>query len=119
MAIELRMPALDLTGDEIRIVRWQVREGEAVQAGDVLLEVETEKATLDVASTHAGTLLRIMADDGAIVEVGDIVCYIGAAGEGIPWLPPRAEEGRLVAAAAPSPAVSAPEDAAGAAPLIA
>jgi pyruvate dehydrogenase E2 component (dihydrolipoamide acetyltransferase) len=114
MAIELRMPALDLTGDEIRIMRWKVREGDPVKVGDVLLEVETEKATLDVVSTHAGALLRIMADDGAIVEVGDIVAYIGEAGEEIPWLKTR----NAVPAEPPSPAVPAPEDSATAAPLI-
>lgn len=115
MAIELRMPALNLTGDEIRVIHWKVREGEPVKVGDVLLEVETEKATLDVASTAAGTLLRIMADEGAIVEVGDIVCYLGETGEEIPWLKVR----EAAVEAAPSPAIPAPENDAAAAPLIA
>lgn len=115
MAIELRMPALDLTGDEIHVMRWKVREGDPVKAGDVLLEVETEKAALDVVSPHTGVLLRIMADDGAIVEVGDIVCYIGEAGEVIPWLEAR----DAVLPAAPSPAIPAPNNPTTAAPLIA
>ena len=115
MAIELRMPALDLTGDEIRVMHWTVREGDHVNAGDVLLEVETEKATLDVVSPHTGTLLRILAGEGAIVEVGDIVCYIGAAGEEIPWLAAR----DVAPAQPPSPAIPAPENPATAVPLIA
>jgi pyruvate/2-oxoglutarate dehydrogenase complex dihydrolipoamide acyltransferase (E2) component len=112
MAIELRMPALGLTGDEIRIMRWKVGEGEPVEAGDVLLEVETEKATLDVAAPGAGTLLRIMAGEGAMVEVGDIICYLGDAGEEIAWLKERV----AATGEAPSPAIPAPEDPA--APLI-
>lgn len=119
MATELHMPALDLTGEEIRVMRWKRREGDAVAAGAALLEVETEKATLDVIAPQAGTLLKIMAAEGAVVEVGDILCYIGEPGEVIPWLAAGADRAAPAAAEAyVSPAIPAPADSAPAAPLI-
>lgn len=115
MAVAIHMPPLSMTGEEIRVMRWKRREGDPVATGDVLLEVETEKATLDVAATGNGTLLKVMAPEGSIVEVGDILCYIGAAGEEIPWL----AAGNAAGAALPSPVIPGPEDLAPADPLIA
>jgi pyruvate/2-oxoglutarate dehydrogenase complex dihydrolipoamide acyltransferase (E2) component len=76
------MPPLGQTSDELRIVAWLKREGDAVAAGEVLFEVETDKATLEVEATRTGTLLRIAHGEGETVSTGTVIAYIGESGEG-------------------------------------
>jgi pyruvate dehydrogenase E2 component (dihydrolipoamide acetyltransferase) len=88
MATEIRMPALGQTTDELLILRWLKAEGESVRLNEPLLEVETDKATLEVESAAAGTLLRIVYGEGETLEVGTVIAYIGKVGEALPELQP-------------------------------
>ena len=75
------MPPLGQTSDELRIVAWRKREGDEVAAGETLLEVETDKATLEVEAALAGTVLRIVHGDGQTVQAGTVIAYVGEPGE--------------------------------------
>ena len=79
----VRMPPLGQTSDELRIVVWRKREGDAVAVGEPLLEVETDKATLEVEAALAGTLLRIVHGEGQTVQSGTVIAYVGEPGEEI------------------------------------
>ena len=77
----VRMPPLGQTSDELRIVAWRKQEGDAVAVGEPLLEVETDKATLDVEAALAGTVLRIVHGEGETVQAGAVIAYVGEPGE--------------------------------------
>ncbi len=81
MAQPVRMPPLGQTSDELRIVAWRKREGDTVAVGEPLLEVETDKATLEVEAALAGTLLRIAHAEGQTVQAGTVIAYVGEPGE--------------------------------------
>src|SRR5579862_752968 len=84
MATEIRMPALGQTSDELMIVRWLKNEGDTVKLSEPLLEIETDKATLEIESAAGGTLLRILYREGERLEVGTVIAYVGKAGEALP-----------------------------------
>ena len=84
MASAIRMPPLGQTSDELEIVAWRKAEGDEVTRGELLFEVATDKATLEVEATSAGTLLRIVHDTGETVREGTVIGYIGVPGEEIP-----------------------------------
>ena len=75
------MPPLGQTSDELRIVAWRKREGDAVAVGEPLLEVETDKATLEVEAAVAGVLLRIVHGEGQTVQAGAVIAHVGEPGE--------------------------------------
>lgn len=75
MSVEFHMPQLGITMEEATIVRWLRDDGAAVQQGEAIVEVETDKTTAEVESTAAGTL-RIMAQEGDVVQAGAIIAYI-------------------------------------------
>jgi len=83
MAYEVLMPQLGLTMEEGTVLRWLKAEGEAVKAGEALLEISTDKLTNEVAAEHDGILLKIVAGEGAELPVRGLLGYIGAAGESI------------------------------------
>jgi pyruvate dehydrogenase E2 component (dihydrolipoamide acetyltransferase) len=87
----VRMPPLGTTSDELRIVGWLKAEGDEVAPGETLLEVESDKATLEVEATAGGTLLRIERQPGETVQAGALVGWIGAPGEAVPEAPARKE----------------------------
>jgi pyruvate dehydrogenase E2 component (dihydrolipoamide acetyltransferase) len=78
------MPKLGQSEEEGTVVRWLKKEGETVAKGDVLFEIETDKALLEVASFVEGTLLRIVVPEGRTVPVQSIVAFIGEPGEAVP-----------------------------------
>jgi len=80
----VRMPPLGTTSDELRVVAWRKAVGDAVAAGEPLLEVETDKATLEVEAAAGGTLLKIDRQAGETVQVGALLGWIGEHGEEIP-----------------------------------
>jgi pyruvate/2-oxoglutarate dehydrogenase complex dihydrolipoamide acyltransferase (E2) component len=84
MALPIRMPPLGQSSDQLEIIAWRKAEGDDVALGELLLEVTTDKATLEVEATRAGTLLRIVHDAGETVREGTVIAYIGAPGEEIP-----------------------------------
>jgi pyruvate dehydrogenase E2 component (dihydrolipoamide acetyltransferase) len=81
MAEVIKMPSLGETSSEGRIVRWLVHEGDAVELGQPLFTVETDKAELDVESVAEGVLLRVLVPEGEVVESGTPVAYVGEQGE--------------------------------------
>ena len=73
MPQEIRMPSLGQTSDELRILAWLKQEGDTVAMGEPLFQVETDKATLDVESFAAGTLLKIVRGVDEVVETGGLL----------------------------------------------
>ena len=81
MAFEIIMPQLGLTMEEGTVSSWLKHEGDAVKAGEAILEITTDKLTNEVTSEHDGVLLKIVAQEGEDVPVKGLLGYIGQAGE--------------------------------------
>lgn len=81
MAIEVKVPIPDQTTEEVRIVEWKKAVGDSVKRGEVILEIETDKAVMEVESVGEGVLLKqlVMVDD--MVPVGQVIGFIGESGE--------------------------------------
>ena len=90
MARPVRMPPLGATSDELQIVQWLKEVGSVVEQGEPLLEVETDKATLEVEAAVAGTLLAVLHGAGETVPVGEVLAYVGAPGDDVPVAEPSA-----------------------------
>jgi pyruvate dehydrogenase E2 component (dihydrolipoamide acetyltransferase) len=84
MATKVVMEALSPTMEEGRLVEWKKNEGDAVAAGDVLAEVETDKAVMELVARSAGVLLKQLVAAGATVPVSAPVGWIGEKGESVP-----------------------------------
>lgn len=83
MATKVLMEALSPTMEEGRLVEWKKQEGDAVAVGEVLAEVETDKAVMDLQARAAGVMLKHAIAAGTTVPVGQVVGVIGASGEDI------------------------------------
>lgn len=106
MAIELKMPALSPTMEEGTLAKWLVKEGDTVKTGDVLAEIETDKATMEFESIDEGVVGQILVAEGAEnVKVGTVIAVLTVEGEEAPAAAPAAAA--EPAAAAPA-AASAP-----------
>ncbi|MEJ7587445.1 MAG: dihydrolipoamide acetyltransferase family protein [Ferruginibacter sp.] len=81
MSSKILMPSGGQTTDEMLIMKWYKQVGETVNRGDILFEIETDKAILTVESYAAGTLLEIRYPDGKMVKTGEVVAIIGDASE--------------------------------------
>src|SRR4051794_27224796 len=81
MSTKVVMEALSPTMEEGRLVEWKKQEGEAVAVGDVLAEVETGKAVMELVARAGGTLLKHIVEAGATVPVSEPVAVIGEPGE--------------------------------------
>lgn len=121
MASPVTMPKLGLTMNTGVVSQWKKKEGEPVRKGEILMVVATDKLTFDVESPSEGVLLKVLVPEGKDVPVGEVLAYIGAAGETVagaapeaPVTPPAAEEKK---AAAPSEVRSAPAGGIRATPL--
>ena len=106
MANIIDMPKLSDTMTVGTLVKWLKKEGDVVKAGDMLAEVETDKATMELECFFAGTILKIFAAAGSQVEIGTPLCAIGKPGEKIdaPGTAPKAAAAAPVPVAAPAPA---------------
>ena len=98
---EVAMPKLSNTMEEGQIISWRVREGEPVKAGDVIAEIETDKAVVEMESPQEGVLARIVSGEGSVVAVGAVIAYIGAEGESISDKPPEVVAPNITPAPAP------------------
>ena len=78
---EIQMPKLSDTMTEGTLVAWKKKKGDKVSAGDVIAEIETDKATMEWESPEDGTLTEIYVQEGGKVEVGEKIAFIGAEGE--------------------------------------
>lgn len=83
MATKVLMEALSPTMEEGRLVEWRKNEGDTVAVGDILAEVETDKAVMDLQARAAGVLLKQAITPGTTVPVGQVVGVIGSAGEDV------------------------------------
>jgi pyruvate dehydrogenase E2 component (dihydrolipoamide acetyltransferase) len=108
MADIIEMPKLSDTMTVGTLVKWLRKEGDAVKAGDMLAEVETDKATMELESFFTGTLLKIYAPDGSQVAIGAPLCAIGKVGEAVPPVlaSPAAPKAEPTAPVTPPPAPS-------------
>ncbi|WP_144094998.1 pyruvate dehydrogenase complex E1 component subunit beta [Croceicoccus sediminis] len=97
MAVELKMPALSPTMEEGTLAKWLVKEGDEISPGDIIAEIETDKATMEFESIDEGTVGKIMIAEGTEnVKVGTVIAVLDG-------------DGSDVAAPAPTPAASEPE----------
>jgi pyruvate dehydrogenase E2 component (dihydrolipoamide acetyltransferase) len=81
---EIQMPKLSDTMTEGTLVAWKKKKGDRVSAGEVLAEIETDKATMEWESPEDGTLTEIYVQEGGKVNVGDKIAFIGGEGEEAP-----------------------------------
>lgn len=81
MATEIIMPKLGMSMEEGKIARWMKSEGESVEKGEPLFEVETDKVNMEVEALVSGILLKILRNPGDVVPVTEIIGYMGDAGE--------------------------------------
>lgn len=110
MADVVTMLALSPTMDEGTLAEWTIKEGDAVEEGAVIAEVETDKATMEMESFFEGTVLKLLVAAGDAVPVGAPMAVVGEAGEDISALLAELEGGGAPAAA-PEDQAPAPEDA--------
>jgi pyruvate dehydrogenase E2 component (dihydrolipoamide acetyltransferase) len=112
MATNILMPALSPTMTEGNLARWLKKEGDRVKAGDVIAEIETDKATMEVEAVDEGILGKIVVPDGTQgVKVNDVIAVLVEQGEAVPSGAPAAAPAPAAAtpaAAAPAPAAAAP-----------
>jgi pyruvate dehydrogenase E2 component (dihydrolipoamide acetyltransferase) len=95
--IEIKMPRLSDTMEEGSIAIWHKHPGDRVEVGDVLVEIETDKATMDYEAYEAGTLGQILVDEGGTVSIGTPIALLDIGEKGGPSAPANAREGALSA----------------------
>lgn len=83
MAVKIEMPKLSDTMEEGVIAKWNVKEGDKIESGDVIAEVETDKATMEVEAFDPGTVLKILVEEGDAVPLGGVMAIVGDEGEDI------------------------------------
>lgn len=101
MATFIEMPKLSDTMKEGTLVRWHVREGDEVSVGDVIADVETDKATMEMEAFGAGILGKIYVPEGSKAPLGGILAVLVEEGETVPETPPAAGKAGVVRGAAP------------------
>jgi 2-oxoglutarate dehydrogenase E2 component (dihydrolipoamide succinyltransferase) len=109
MSIELKIPEVGESVREVQIGRWLKHEGDAVALDENVVELETDKASMELAAPAAGVLGRVLKKEGDMVAVGDVIAYVeeqGSAGEKQPE-PARAEPN---ATAPPTPPAKKPAE---------
>src|SRR5262245_59071842 len=120
MPINILMPALSPTMEQGNLVKWLKKEGDKVKAGDVIAEIETDKATMEVEAVDEGTLGKILVAEGTndvavnkpiavLLEDGEDASAIGSAPAAAPK--PAAPTPEKKAEAAPAPKAEAPKPA--------
>src|SRR6516225_7460047 len=111
MAVELEMPELAESVIEGEIVKWLVKEGEHVKQDQPLVEVMTDKVTVEVPSPYEGVLLKQIAPEGAVVPIGKPIAIFGKEGESLDaaHATPVTTAPTVVASSPGSPAPTTPE----------
>ena len=133
MPINITMPALSPTMEEGNLSKWLVKEGDTVKSGDVIAEIETDKATMEVEAVDEGTVAKLVVPAGSEgVKVNTLIAILAADGEDVaaaaaaggaakaeaPKAEAPKEAEKPAAAAAPAPAASAPAQAAASSPRV-
>jgi pyruvate dehydrogenase E2 component (dihydrolipoamide acetyltransferase) len=115
MAVAIKLPDMGTNVEECKLHSWRVQEGQQVKRGDVLADIETDKAVAELESTAEGVLLRQVVKAGVMAQTGDVLAYIGQPGETVP---DPSTVASAASAAASAPVTSAPQATPGArAPL--
>jgi pyruvate dehydrogenase E2 component (dihydrolipoamide acetyltransferase) len=83
MAVAIRLPDVGTNVEECKLLSWRIKEGDAVRRGDVLADIETDKAVAELESTAGGVLLQCAVKAGDMVRTGDILAYVGKPGESL------------------------------------
>lgn len=83
MAIEVKMPRLSDTMEQGTVVRWAVKPGQKVKSGDVVADIETDKATMELQTFDDGTVAQLAVEEGASVKVGTIIMRLAESGESV------------------------------------
>src|SRR4030095_5067379 len=113
MAVSVVMPALEMAQETGKLVSWKKKEGEQVKKGEMLLEVETDKAVVEIEAGGDGVLSGVTAKVGDVVAVGQTIAWLLKPGESLPTGGAQAQTGRKMdsapAAAAAAAAPPAPE----------
>src|SRR5215831_13103573 len=104
MPIEVTMPRLSDTMEQGTVVKWNVKEGDKVKSGDVIADIETDKATMELQSYDDGVVTKLAVPEGQTVKVGAVILVLAGAGEKVDSAPS--------AAAAPVAKAPAPKQAA-------
>src|SRR5437868_1323184 len=102
MATSVVMPALEMAQETGKIVSWMKKEGDAVAKGEILLEVETDKAVVEIEATADGTLAGVRSHEGDVVPVGTTIAWLVAPGEQPPVESAAAAPAARTMTAAPS-----------------
>ena len=110
MAIELKMPALSPTMEEGTLAKWLVKEGDSVKSGDILAEIETDKATMEFEAVDEGVISSITIPEGTDgVKVGTVIALIAGDDEAAtPPPPPAAAPAPVAVTPVAAPVVAAP-----------
>jgi pyruvate dehydrogenase E2 component (dihydrolipoamide acetyltransferase) len=106
MPTELKMPALSPTMEEGTLAKWLVKEGDEVKSGDILAEIETDKATMEFEAVDEGKIAKILVPEGTDgVKVGAPIAILAGEGEDVSAAAPKADTAPVEApkAAAPAP----------------
>jgi 2-oxoglutarate dehydrogenase E2 component (dihydrolipoamide succinyltransferase) len=110
MAVEIKVPALGESVTEATVAKWLVKVGDQVTIDQPLCELETDKVTVEVNATVAGSIADLAVAEGATIQVGGVLCHIEAGAAG---------EAKAAAASAPAAAAAVPKPAAAPAPALA
>ena len=94
MAVSVIMPALEMAQETGKVISWKKKEGERVSKGESLLEVETDKAVVEVESPGEGILCGVKAREGAVIPVGQNIAWLLQPGEAVPAETAQAQTGR-------------------------
>src|SRR5580700_5551788 len=103
MAHSIVMPALEMAQETGKLLSWRKKEGDAIAKGEPLLDVETDKAVVEIESPADGILVGVKAHAGDVIPVGQTIAWIVNPGEEIPAEAASASGRRMDTAAAPAP----------------
>lgn len=92
MAFEIIMPKAGIDMSEGQIVKWLKKEGDPVTEGEIILEIMTDKTSMEIEAEKSGILLKIVHHDGETVPVTTVIGYIGQQGENVDLIPQEEEE---------------------------
>ena len=109
MAVSVVMPALEMAQETGKLLAWLKKEGESVKKGEPLLEIETDKVTVEIEAPADGVLAAVKAREGTDVPVGQTIAWIVAPGEKPPAESAPAVTGRAMSSAAQAAAAPVPE----------
>ncbi len=116
MAVSVVMPALEMAQESGKVISWRKREGEKVAKGEPLLEVETDKAVVEVESPGDGILSAISAREGAVIPVGQTIAWLLAPGEAAPVVTAPTQTGRRTDSATAGSSTASPAASSSSAP---